>query len=65
MTVPAYPGRLATERRTPIRPNPTPPALAAHDERIAVRARARSDDSRREAHRGPAPSTSPTAPSSS
>lgn len=51
MTVPAYPGRLATERRTPIRPNPTPPALASLDELIAVLARALSDDYRRKANR--------------
>lgn len=38
MTVPAYPGRLAAERRTPINPNPntTAPALASLDELIAL-----------------------------
>lgn len=47
MTVPAYPGRLAAERRTPIHPNPTPPALASLDELIGVLARAMSGTDRR------------------
>jgi hypothetical protein len=51
MTVPAYPGRLAQERRTPIRPNPTAPALASLDELIGVLARAMSDDYRQKARR--------------
>lgn len=51
MTVPAYTRRLTAERRTPIDPNPTPPALASLDELIGLVARTVSEAHRQKAHR--------------
>lgn len=51
MTVPAYSGRLQAERRTPINPNTTAPALASLDELIGVLARAMAGTQRRRTDR--------------